>query len=371
VKFDVIIIGSGPAGAATAIDLVRRGRSVAILEQSEYDSVRIGETLPPEIRIPLAKLGVWERFCGDSHLASPGTVSLWGEAEPSCTDFLFNPYGNGWHINRRQFDSMLAKAAECGGASVYRGTRVTACEKERSGLWRLEAQQATREQVFQAGFLVLATGRAGIPPRIPPTFTGRRKIYDRLVGCIKILDLESSNSKYDHRTLIEATEDGWWYSALLPQRQFVFGFFTDGDRLRVDKISSPENWMKQLSQASYTRQRVLACEWNSSLRVVAASSSCRSCTAFERWIMVGDAATAFDPLSGKGIYNALLSGLAAAATIDDSLRGHRLALDHYAAQVITQYSEYLVERAKYYAREQRWPNSIFWLRRHAQNANIE
>jgi flavin-dependent dehydrogenase len=367
VKFDVIIIGSGPAGAATAIDLVRRGRSVAILEQSEYDSVRIGETLPPEIRIPLAKLGVWERFCGDSHLASPGTVSLWGEAEPSCTDFLFNPYGNGWHINRRQFDSMLAKAAECGGASVYRGTRVTACEKERSGLWRLEAQQATREQVFQAGFLVLATGRAGIPP----TFTGRRKIYDRLVGCIKILDLESSNSKYDHRTLIEATEDGWWYSALLPQRQFVFGFFTDGDRLRVDKISSPENWMKQLSQASYTRQRVLACEWNSSLRVVAASSSCRSCTAFERWIVVGDAATAFDPLSGKGIYNALLSGLAAAATIDDSLRGHRLALDHYAAQVITQYSEYLVERAKYYAREQRWPNSIFWLRRHAQNANIE
>jgi len=58
-SFDVVVAGGGPAGAVAALDLSRRGFRVALIEQSAYENVRVGETLPPEIRRPLMDLGVW------------------------------------------------------------------------------------------------------------------------------------------------------------------------------------------------------------------------------------------------------------------------------------------------------------------------
>ena len=100
--FDVAVIGGGPAGTSIAIALAnaRAVRSVAVLERSRYDRVRIGETLPPEARVPLAQLGVWDRFLEQGHAPSPGTDSAWGREELEERHFIFNPYGNGWHLDR-------------------------------------------------------------------------------------------------------------------------------------------------------------------------------------------------------------------------------------------------------------------------------
>src|SRR5688572_11234517 len=107
-RFDVAIIGGGPAGTSSAIALARTGRSVAVLERSGYEEARIGETLPPEARVPLVRLGVWDRFLEQGHARSPGTASAWGREELEENDFIFNPFGNGWHLDRRRFDAMLA-----------------------------------------------------------------------------------------------------------------------------------------------------------------------------------------------------------------------------------------------------------------------
>ncbi len=39
--------------------------------------------------------------------------------------FIFNPYGHGWHIDRRRFDERLANAAQDDGVRVVPGARVT------------------------------------------------------------------------------------------------------------------------------------------------------------------------------------------------------------------------------------------------------
>ena len=84
---DVIVLGGGPAGTATAIALAGFGWSVIVLERSHYESTRIGETLPPEVKRPLTALGMWERFLADGPVGSPGIASAWGQAELYDNDF--------------------------------------------------------------------------------------------------------------------------------------------------------------------------------------------------------------------------------------------------------------------------------------------
>ena len=118
---DIAICGAGAAGCALTIALARAGYSILVLEREVIPTPRPGESLPPEVRVPLAALGVWEEFRAAGHLSAAGNHAFWGEDTGHYKDFLFNPYGNGWHIDRTQFDTMLQRSAHTTGATIHRG----------------------------------------------------------------------------------------------------------------------------------------------------------------------------------------------------------------------------------------------------------
>src|SRR5262249_27493149 len=160
-KCDVVVLGGGPAGAAAAITLARAGRSVIVIEKSRYQGPRIGETLPPSARIPLAELGVWEAFLSAGHAPAPGAPPPRGEDALHDTHFIFNAHGRGWHLDRRRFDAMLARAACEAGARVSCGARIGSCVRH-SDLWQLElvsdADPESPPHRVRARFLIDATG---------------------------------------------------------------------------------------------------------------------------------------------------------------------------------------------------------------------
>lgn len=109
--FDVIVVGGGPAGSAAARALALEGRTVALVERSNYEHVRVGETLPPATRVLLQQLGVWREFAEAGHAPSYAIRCAWESPAARDNDSLFNPYGSVWHVDRSRFDAMLAGAA--------------------------------------------------------------------------------------------------------------------------------------------------------------------------------------------------------------------------------------------------------------------
>jgi hypothetical protein len=83
----------------------------------------------------------------------------------------------------------------------------------------------------------------------------------------------------------------------------------------------------------------------------------------DAWIAVGDAASAFDPLSSAGVVKALYSGKLGAFAVLDLLRGVPSGLVRYRQYVEREYAEYLTTRSQFYGRERRWRDSPFWSRR--------
>jgi flavin-dependent dehydrogenase len=359
---DVVILGGGPAGAATAITLARSGLSVVVIEKSHYDQARIGETLAPRARSLLMNLGVWEQFLDDGHAPSPAILCAWGQDEVYENHFIFNPFGHGWHLDRRRFDSMLAQSAEKAGARVYRRARMTTCRELGSQGWQVEFVLDGKRCRLQSSFLVHATGRASIG-RCPGI---KRIFYDRLVGLIGFYSIGTLEREPDYQTLVEAVQDGWWYSAWLPHGRLVVDYMTDADLIPNGRGRANEHWHNRLEQAPHTRARVSDCVLETGPRTFAAHSYRRDRLTGTHWLAVGEAATAFDPLSSRGIYHALESGLRAGLAIENCQLGDPTALEAYSLWSQTNFDKYLRTRAMYYGRERRWPCSAFWRRRHEE-----
>jgi hypothetical protein len=156
---DVAIVGGGGrfddgdgAGAS--------GLSAVVIERSAYDNLRIGETLPPAIREVLTELGVWERFVRDGHAPSHGTHAAWGSSALHANDFIFNPHGHGWHVNRSRFDRMLAVAARDAGLVIRERTRLISHRRVRA---RLECANPI-PQTDRPSQSLSAGGRVADPP---------------------------------------------------------------------------------------------------------------------------------------------------------------------------------------------------------------
>lgn len=342
VQFDVAVVGGGPAGSTVALCLARRGWKVCLLEATAFDCERYGETLPPEINPLLRELAVADEFFSLGPLPSPGIVTVWGGI-PQELDYLCNPHGTGWHVDRNRFDAMLCRQAVAAGAVCFERSRADRIERS-AEWWHLEQ--------IDARVLVDAGGRNGL--RLPDAQNCERETEDRLLAIVARLTQPGG----DLRTFIESAPAGWWYSAPLPQGETIAMFFTDCDLYAREGIVLGE----QLAGTPLTRERLDAGAVVAT-RTLYVPSSCRKQIAGDGWLAVGDSASAFDPLSGMGICKALRQGTNAAIAVDGYLRGDPRLFPEYAALVRAEWTSYVRRRRARYDAETRWGGQEFWVKR--------
>lgn len=357
--FDVAIGGGGPAGAAAAIRLARAGVRVVVVDADDRRDDKIGESLAPSARLVLERIGVWEQHRAANHRPCHANRSSWGSDEIETYDFLRDPHGHGWHIDRRRFETMLASEAARAGCLWLPRTRLQRLTRGGDG-WRLTITAPGRRAEITARFMVDATGRSS---RIGRSQGARREVHDHLVALVAFL-VPEREPVADGTTLIEAVADGWWYTAHLPDGRLACAFMTDPDLLRQSGGRSPAAWAERLARTVHTRARLDAFGYRlvAPPAGVAAGSAMLNPIVGPGWIAAGDAAAAYDPLSAHGIAAALATGWDAAAAALAALDGEPAA-EAYEDRVRRSFTHYLETRVPYYEMEERWPGSPFWRRR--------
>ncbi|WNG55117.1 tryptophan halogenase [Archangium gephyra] len=359
---DVAVLGGGPAGAGVALALRAQTQlSVTLVERTAHDAPRIGETLPPDARLPLVRLGVWDGFMRDGHLPSRGTASCWGSSLVGYHDTLMSPWGSAWHLDRARFDASLCAQVTERGGTLRTATTLIACEELGAEGYRLHLSHPTEgTSTLGARFVVDATGWKAA---FAMAQGARRRVVDRCFALYGDFRLRAGMA-FSTQALVEACPEGWWYSALLPGGRVVVALVGDGESLRGVHPRAPEEWLSLLARTRATRERLEACDFTGEpLRAVPAPVSLLDRPHGERWLAVGDAACTYDPLSSQGISKALGSALLAAEALQQRLRGRPNALDAYAAQIHQGFAAHLRTRDHYYRQERRWPDAPFWRNR--------
>ena len=360
--FDVLIAGAGPAGCAAAIslaDFAPRLR-VGLIDAPAASLIRIGETVPPQIKPVLEHLGVWREFAADGHDPSYRTLNAWGGPRLLSNEFLFHTQQVGWRLDRTRFDAMMLRAAARRVTQI--GGKV--CKLEfLNGDWTIHL---TDGAVHTARATVDASGRAAVLARLHGVQPQR---LDRLVSCFAFCESRNGGAA---ELMIETVREGWWYTAALPEGRRVIAFMSDSDIMRRLAMGEGDRWVRALRGTEHVRAVAEGAAPLDSLQFHGAGSQLVSCDTAQTILCVGDAASSFDPVSGQGIVKALRSGVFASYALADHLeRGDSDGLRRYGSFIKSEFAAYRETLRDYYAREQRWPDSLFWQRRHGSPAAVE
>jgi flavin-dependent dehydrogenase len=325
------------------------GLEVVVIDPHDPPGWEPGEGLPAAATGALRTLGVWPAFQAAGHLRSSGFLSCWGSDEPAFRSAMLDPRGSSWQLDRAGFVRMLRSAA---GPVISR--RVTEARQEGEA-WTL--QFADRGPPLAVDFLVDATGRSSVLARL---LNVQRRVDSRLVGIAAVL---ANPDPADAVTVVEAVPYGWWYVSRVPGDLLVVVLFTDAAIAGRDRLTAPDQWSRLLGgtaqaarRAGWPRPQVLG-----STRTVVAGSSALDRFAGPGWLAVGDAANAHDPLSARGLHDALTGGISAGEAIAAE------SLDAYAEGVAAGYRRYLSELDWYYRQENRFPGTEFWAARQPQS----
>ncbi len=361
-RHDVVVIGAGPAGSATALRLAHHGIGRVLLANAGgFDGPRIGESIPPDTGRLLAELGLLPGFLAQGHERCLGSCSSWGDDALGYNDFVTNPHGNGWHLDRNRFDAFLAHEAAGRGARLEPGWRLDAAERRPAGGWQLTFQttggRTRRTRRINAGIVVDATGQRACFARLAG---GRRRVADRLI-CIAGRFRLASGSSLEKLTVLEARSYGWWYAARLQDGEAVVAVTTDPATCGLRTLRHPVSWLCHLARTRHLGARLDGSAFvPEGLRAWPASSFRLDPAYGEDWLAVGDAAGAYDPLTSQGIYKALAGGLQAGDAIARRLSGEAPDFAAYGEGLARSWEEYQRLRSHLYAREARWPDQPFW-----------
>lgn len=332
---DVIVVGAGPGGSATAAWLAKAGKDVVLLEKSCFPRDKIcGDGLTPRavrqlinLGIPLSETDGWAHNKGLRIIGGGMRLQLdW----PDVTSFP----GYGMVRARQDLDEVLARHAASSGAELLEGRNVSEPVRDESG--RIvgvvakvvdERGRATGEtETYRAPVVVAADG---VSSRLSVKM-GREKREDRpmAVAVRAYYETPRHDDEYleSHLELWSTTPEGG--RILMPGYGWLFGLGDGRSNIGLGVLNTSEAFGRTDYKDVMRRWvETMPAEWGINEGTISGEITAAALPmAFNRQplyadglMLVGDSGGMVNPFNGEGIDYALEAGHAAAETIVQAL----------------------------------------------------
>jgi geranylgeranyl reductase family protein len=352
---DVIVVGAGPAGSATAYHLAQAGLDVLLLEKTEFPREKIcGDGLTPRAVTQLVRMGV-DTSTANGWLHNKGLRILGGgrRLELDWPELASHP-NYGLVRPRADFDELLARQAQKAGARLLENCNVAGpiLDENTSRIVGVTARlgSAKTETAFRAPLVVAADGNS---TRLSIAM-GLRKRDDRPMGVAYRAYYKTPRHNDDYLESWLELRDANQPERLLPGYGWIFGM-GDGtsniglgilntsaafgsvdyrDMMRRWLASTPPEWeMTEENRTVPIRGAALPMGFN------------RKPHYTRGLLLVGDAGGMVNPFNGEGIAYAMESGEIAARVIAQAKSrrtpyDRELALSNYAKTLSQTYGGY-------------------------------
>jgi flavin-dependent dehydrogenase len=307
---DVLVVGGGPAGCATAIGCAQLGLQVILIESKPFPRTHPGETLHPGVEPLLKQLGVLEPVLAAGFLRHKGNWVQW-EAENE-----FVPFGEddsavwlGFQAWRADFDAILLNRARALGVEIIQPCHASSLVMDGCRVIGVETSLGT----FRAAKIIDAAGdHHWLAQQL-----GLQIQYHspRLIAYYGYVTGECPAR--DHAPAIVADSCGWTWTAKVRLQLYQW------TRLSFVDQKIAKDWLPNefFGLKIYQPMRAANVSW----RIV-------SQPAGYGYFLVGDAAMVLDPTSSHGVLKAIMSGIWVSHAIASELLGNlteQQAIDHY------------------------------------------
>lgn len=318
-QFDAIVVGAGPGGSTTAFRLASAGRSVLLLDRAVFPrdkpcggglTVRAVKLLPfPVDEVVEARVDVMRfrrRFRAAFERRCRGPVILMTQ--------------------RKRLDHFLVQQAVTAGVDFRQGAKVVALEQDASSVtvrWTgAGGAGGAGGGEARAAALIGADGCNGVVPRL----LGLGGDYTHGVALeANVAYAGDEQARYSGAAVIELDTVPGGYGWVFPKGDHfnvgVGGWEEEGPRMREHLADLCRAHGVGPDRLTETRGYRLPLRRADSPLVQG------------RVVLVGDAAGVVDPLTGDGMYEAILTGKHASEAVLALLAGEAASLEPYAAAV--------------------------------------
>lgn len=325
--YDVIVAGGGPAGSTLAWDLARRGVSVLLLERTRFPREKVcGDYVEPRGLRILQEMGRLERL--EEAKPLPITHSATYVDSTCCYAGEIPFYGlseglppHGYIIPRDELDTAMLEAAESAGATVHQETAVIAVSTGSSGV-EVETRRGSTRARHRSRLIAGADGAnsivgtsGGMLTDDPRHTAVAQRAYAGGVGG----DVGEAVFFFDKELF---PGYGWMFPMAEGRVNLGVGILSETQR-RLD-VHVPALFDEFVERLRRSHPRCASLELCAPpIGGIVRTYGGAGANYFDRGVLVGDAGSFVDPMTGEGITPAAESALLAAPVLQGALEAGR------------------------------------------------